>query len=282
MCGITGVICSEGTPAVATIYEALLALQHRGQDAAGIVTEDNGRLCLHKDNGQVRDVFQQEQISKLTGHIGIGHVRYPTAGSSCSSEAQPFYVNNPFGITLAHNGNLVNTDNLKKGLRKEWRHINTGSDSEVLLNIIAAALLDSLQGRAASPVLDEGLPAATTATDDDILYAARLCMSRCIGGCVCSALLPHISRPRAYTCTLTHTLFTHTLSKPSPLRALAATRSSRWSPATASSPYATHTASAHSSMAAARSQTRLPTAAPPATSSSSPPSPARSMPWASS
>ena len=85
MCGITAVICQEGTPAVATLYEALLALQHRGQDAAGIVTEDSGRLCLHKDNGQVRDVFQQESITKLTGDIGIGHVRYPPlARVSCS------------------------------------------------------------------------------------------------------------------------------------------------------------------------------------------------------
>ena len=88
MCGITAVMCAKDTPAVALLYDALLALQHRGQDAAGIVTEDNGRLCLRKDNGMVRDVFQQDNISKLTGDIGIGHVRYPTAGSSSCSEAQ--------------------------------------------------------------------------------------------------------------------------------------------------------------------------------------------------
>lgn len=88
MCGITAVLCAKDTPAVALLYDALLALQHRGQDAAGIVTEDDGRLCLRKDNGMVRDVFHQDNISKLTGDIGIGHVRYPTAGSSSCSEAQ--------------------------------------------------------------------------------------------------------------------------------------------------------------------------------------------------
>lgn len=182
MCGIVGAIVADGNQAVPTLYEALLALQHRGQDAAGIVTEDAGRLCLHKNNGMVRDVFQQEDIGKLVGNIGIGHVRYPTAGSSCSSEAQPFYVNNPFGITLAHNGNLVNADSLQKELRKEWRHINTGSDSEVLLNILAAALLDSLSARSASPIPDS-MPTSTVARDEDVLYAARLCMHRCVGGC---------------------------------------------------------------------------------------------------
>ena len=112
MCGIVGVLCAEGQPAVAMLYEALLALQHRGQDAAGIVTEDCGKLSLRKDNGMVRDVFTSDAISGLSGDAGIGHVRYPTAGSSCSAEAQPFYVNSPFGITLAHNGNLVNCDRL--------------------------------------------------------------------------------------------------------------------------------------------------------------------------
>jgi len=207
MCGIAGAIVAEGRPAVAALYEALLALQHRGQDAAGIVTEDAGRLCLHKDNGMVRDVFSQDQITRLTGDMGIGHVRYPTAGSSCSSEAQPFYVNNPFGITLAHNGNLVNADMLKRELRKEWRHINTGSDSEVLLNILAAALLDSLSQRSASPVPDE-VPIATKARDEDILYAARLCMQRCIGGFAVVTMItgygilafrdPHGIRPLVY------------------------------------------------------------------------------------
>ena len=125
MCGIVGVLVGKQEAAVAALYDALLALQHRGQDAAGIVTEDAGKLCLRKDNGMVRDVFSQDNISKLTGDIGIGHVRYPTAGTSSSSEAQPFYVNSPFGITLAHNGNLVNTATLREELMQEYRHINT-------------------------------------------------------------------------------------------------------------------------------------------------------------
>ena len=116
MCGIAGALVAEGSLAVAALYEALLALQHRGQDAAGIVTEDAGRLCLHKDNGMVRDVFQQESVSKLTGDVGIGHVRYPTAGSSSCAEAQPFYVNSPYGISLGHNGNLTNAPALQREL----------------------------------------------------------------------------------------------------------------------------------------------------------------------
>ena len=112
MCGIAAILLADTSGHVnQMLFDALTMLQHRGQDAAGIVTEDAGRLCLRKNNGMVRDVFGQEHIARLTGEVGIGHVRYPTAGSSCSSEAQPFYVNNPFGITLAHNGNLVNTDN---------------------------------------------------------------------------------------------------------------------------------------------------------------------------
>jgi len=150
MCGITGVIVEDGSLASPALYDALLALQHRGQDAAGIVTEDMGRLCLHKDNGMVRDVFQQQHMSKLMGSMGIGHVRYPTAGSSSCSEAQPFYVSAPFGITMAHNGNLVNTSTLQQSLRKQMRHLNTNSDSEVLLNIFAGALHDSLSLRQAA------------------------------------------------------------------------------------------------------------------------------------
>ena len=219
MCGIAGALVAEGSLAVAALYEALLALQHRGQDAAGIVTEDAGRLCLHKDNGMVRDVFQQESVSKLTGDVGIGHVRYPTAGSSCSSEAQPFYVNNPFGITMAHNGNLVNTPALQAELRKQWRHINTGSDSEVLLNILAGALLDALSMRAASPVQDHGIADASPATkratqaiigasDEDVLHAARVAVRKCIGGYACVTMItgwgllafrdPHGIRPLVY------------------------------------------------------------------------------------
>lgn len=142
MCGVVGVV---GTAAVnQALYDALLVLQHRGQDAAGIVTCDSeGRLHLRKNNGLVRDVFQDKHMHNLTGNLGIGHVRYPTAGSSSSSaEAQPFYVNSPFGIALGHNGNLINARALKQALfATDRRHINTDSDSEILLNVFAQELL---------------------------------------------------------------------------------------------------------------------------------------------
>ncbi len=139
MCGIVGIVSHQNVNQ--ELYDALTVLQHRGQDAAGIVTCENGRLHLRKDNGLTRDVFSSEQMVKLKGYMGIAHVRYPTAGCSSSSEAQPFYVNSPFGITLAHNGNLTNTDALKKELFiEDQRHLNTNSDSEVLLNIFAHEL----------------------------------------------------------------------------------------------------------------------------------------------
>jgi amidophosphoribosyltransferase len=139
MCGIAGIVSHQNVNQ--ELYDALIVLQHRGQDAAGIVTCEHGRLFLRKDNGLTRDVFNNAQMMKLKGNMGIGHVRYPTAGCSSSSEAQPFYVNSPFGLTLAHNGNLTNTGELKKALFVEdQRHINTDSDSEVLLNVFAHEL----------------------------------------------------------------------------------------------------------------------------------------------
>jgi len=139
MCGIAGIVSHQNVNQ--DLYDALTILQHRGQDAAGIVTCENGRLHLRKDNGLTRDVFSTEQMMKLRGKMGIAHARYPTAGSSSSSEAQPFYVNSPFGITLAHNGNLTNTEQLKKELFiEDQRHLNTNSDSEVLLNVFAHEL----------------------------------------------------------------------------------------------------------------------------------------------
>jgi amidophosphoribosyltransferase len=139
MCGIVGIV---GRHSVAQlIYDSLLVLQHRGQDSAGMVTCDNKKLHLRKDNGQVSDVFHTRHMVKLLGSMGIGHVRYPTAGCSTSAEAQPFYVNSPYGISLAHNGNLTNVDRLKADLYTEdRRHINTESDSEVLLNVLAHEL----------------------------------------------------------------------------------------------------------------------------------------------
>ena len=139
MCGIVGVI---GRSAVnQLLYDTLLVLQHRGQDAAGIVTSEEDKLHLRKDNGLARDVFSTRNMIDLQGNIGIGHVRYPTAGCSSSAEAQPFYVNSPYGITLAHNGNLTNAEELKEDLfREDLRHINTSSDSEILLNVFAHEL----------------------------------------------------------------------------------------------------------------------------------------------
>ncbi|QGG79745.1 amidophosphoribosyltransferase [Litorivicinus lipolyticus] len=137
MCGIVGMYGVEAVNQA--LYDALTVLQHRGQDAAGIMTEDNdGHLHLRKDNGLVRDVFRTRHMRNLTGNIGIGHCRYPTAGSASSAEAQPFYVNSPYGISLAHNGNLTNTVELLDDLyRSDLRHINTSSDSEALLNVLA-------------------------------------------------------------------------------------------------------------------------------------------------
>jgi len=139
MCGIIGIVGKqEVTP---SIYDALTILQHRGQDAAGIATLDGHKIRLHKGNGLVADVFTHSELAKLKGNIGIGHVRYPTAGSDNLDEAQPFYVNSPYGIVLGHNGNLINAAALKKELFDgDRRHLNTESDSEVLLNVFAHEL----------------------------------------------------------------------------------------------------------------------------------------------
>ncbi|NOX43466.1 MAG: amidophosphoribosyltransferase [Gammaproteobacteria bacterium] len=139
MCGIIGIVGRRNVNQ--SIYDGLIVLQHRGQDAAGIVTDDNGHLSLRKDNGFVRDVFRTQHMFRLKGHMGIGHVRYPTAGCSSSAEAQPFYVNSPYGISLAHNGNLTNANELlNEVFRDDLRHINTESDSEILLNVFAHEL----------------------------------------------------------------------------------------------------------------------------------------------
>ncbi len=139
MCGIVGIV--SHSPVNQAIYDALTVLQHRGQDAAGIATDFDGTLCTRKSNGLVRDVFHQRHMLQLRGNTGIGHVRYPTAGWSSSSEAQPFYVNSPYGICLGHNGNLTNAESLKRVLiEKDRRHLNTGSDTEALLNVFADEL----------------------------------------------------------------------------------------------------------------------------------------------
>ncbi len=139
MCGVVGIVAKR--PVNQAIYDALTVLQHRGHDAAGIVTWGEKGLKTRKSNGLVRDVFRQRHMLRLTGNVGMGHVRYPTAGGSRSAEAQPFYVNSPYGICLAHNGNLTNFDELAEHLTvKDQRHLSTGSDSEVLLNVFAHEL----------------------------------------------------------------------------------------------------------------------------------------------
>src|SRR5918993_116358 len=139
MCGIIGIVGQNDVGPL--LYDGLTVLQHRGQDAAGIATIDGSRVQLHKGNGLVSDVFGSAEVLQLTGKAGIGHCRYPTAGSSGSDEAQPFYVNSPWGIALAHNGNLINMDALRREVfEQDRRHINTGSDSEVLLNVFAHEL----------------------------------------------------------------------------------------------------------------------------------------------
>jgi amidophosphoribosyltransferase len=139
MCGIAGIVSTQEVNQ--ELYEALTVLQHRGQDAAGIVTCERDRFHLRKGSGLVRDVFHTRHMMNLRGTMGIAHVRYPTAGCTSSAEAQPFYVNSPYGITLAHNGNLTNAESLKRELFvQDQRHLNTDSDSEVLLNVFAHEL----------------------------------------------------------------------------------------------------------------------------------------------
>ena len=151
MCGILGVVAK--TPVNQLLYDGLLLLQHRGQDAAGIATTHDGVFSLSKANGLVRDVFRTRDMRSLPGVSGIAHVRYPTAGSASNSEeAQPFYVNAPFGLMLAHNGNLTNWRRLKDDMFKhDRRHINTQSDSEVLLNVLANELQAAASGVSLDP-----------------------------------------------------------------------------------------------------------------------------------
>ena len=174
MCGIVGIVGKA--PVNQIIYDALLVLQHRGQDAAGIVTSDEKKLHMRKDAGLARDVFRTRHMLRLRGNMGIGHVRYPTAGGSCSSEAQPFYVNSPYGIVLAHNGNLTNADELKRDVFvDDLRHINTESDSEILLNVFAHELQAQNKLR-----IDE----------EDIFRAVEGVHRRCRGGYAAVAMIP--------------------------------------------------------------------------------------------
>ncbi len=173
MCGIVGIVGKN--PVNQMIFDGLTMLQHRGQDAAGMVTYQDGRLYLRKENGYVRDVFQMQHMLNLKGDMGIGHVRYPTAGCSSSAEAQPFYVNSPYGITLAHNGNLTNGEMLKDELfRDDLRHLNTDSDSEVLLNVLAHEF--QRLGKLRLSV-------------DDVFDAVRRLHRRCVGAYAAVAMI---------------------------------------------------------------------------------------------
>lgn len=175
MCGIVGIVAKSNVNQA--IYDSLTVLQHRGQDAAGMVTSDGQRLYLRKNNGMVRDVFHTRHMLNLKGRMGIGHVRYPTAGSASSAEAQPFYVNSPYGITLAHNGNLTNGESLSHDLMSDdLRHLNTGSDSEILLNILA----HELQGIGKS---------RNTLVVADIFRAVAGLHKRCRGGYAAVAMI---------------------------------------------------------------------------------------------
>ncbi len=173
MCGIVGIV---GTSSVnQRIYDALTVLQHRGQDAAGIATAVNGELFVRKGSGLVRDVFEQQHMQELRGNVGMGHVRYPTAGCDAAAEAQPFYVNAPYGLCLGHNGNLTNAHELAEVItREDRRHLNTLSDSEVLLNVLASELQRV------------GTPRATPA---DIFAAVSAVYRRCRGGYAVIAMI---------------------------------------------------------------------------------------------
>ena len=176
MCGIIGIVAKDSVNQ--ELYDGLTVLQHRGQDAAGIVTCHKGRLYLRKNNGLVRDVFRTSHMLRLLGHMGIGHVRYPTAGCSSSAEAQPFYVNSPYGISLAHNGNLTNASQLKRELfEDDLRHINTDSDSEILLNVFAHELQQ--QGK-------------LKINQDDIFNAVHRVHERCHGAYAVVAMITGI------------------------------------------------------------------------------------------
>ena len=176
MCGIIGIV--GRAPVAAQIYEGLTVLQHRGQDAAGMATSEGSKLHIHRSNGLVRDVFESEHMARLRGNAGIGHCRYPTAGGDSSEEAQPLYVNSPFGIALAHNGNLVNMQQLKQELfASDRRHLNTESDSEVLLNVLAHELQ---------------MQSNLELTADEVFTAVTRTHARMNGGYASIALFPGI------------------------------------------------------------------------------------------
>mmetsp|Transcript_16564 Transcript_16564/g.24915 ORF Transcript_16564/g.24915 Transcript_16564/m.24915 type:complete len:562 (-) Transcript_16564:144-1829(-) len=194
MCGILGIVLTDENSYVnQALVDGLTVLQHRGQDAAGIVTLNRGRLHLLKNSGTVNEIFTQSTVVQVLGNIGIGHVRYPTAGGGCLSEAQPLYTNSPFGIACAHNGNLTNTEELMISMQEDMRHINTSSDTELLMNVFAEEL-QRKRLRKMSP--------------DEVFDAVRSVMRRCKGAYAVTLLIngvgllafrdPHGIRPLCY------------------------------------------------------------------------------------
>ena len=176
MCGIVGILDTERVNQ--QLYDGLTVVQHRGQDAAGIMTSDGHRVFLRKDNGLVRDVFHTRHMVELKGNMGIGHTRYPTAGCDSRAEAQPFYVNSPFGLALAHNGNLTNAEPLREELfRQDLRQLNTTSDSEILLNIFAHELRDAIGG------------SSLRAESGDVFQAVSGVIERCKGAYAVVAMI---------------------------------------------------------------------------------------------
>ena len=200
MCGIIGILLANENECVnQLLYDGLTVLQHRGQDAAGMVTAEQLRLHLRKDNGLAKDVFQQHHMLELRGNVGIAHCRYPTAGSSSCAEAQPLYTNYPYGLCVAHNGNITNTDELMLNLRDQVRrHINTDSDSELLLNLFAEALTKETR------LQDD------TDMTEAVFAAMTSVMSQCKGGYAGLFLIhgyglvgfrdPHGIRPLVFGC----------------------------------------------------------------------------------
>jgi len=176
MCGLVGILGNN--PVNQALYDGLTVVQHRGQDSAGIMTSDGDRVFLRKDNGLVRDVFHTRHMVQLSGNMGLGHVRYPTAGSDSRAEAQPFYVNSPFGIALGHNGNLTNADQLRDELfKQDLRQLNTSSDSEILLNIFAHELREAIG------------ESKLRATPEDVFNAVSGVFRRCKGAYAVIAMI---------------------------------------------------------------------------------------------
>lgn len=192
MCGVVGLLARSNVNQ--ELYDALTIIQHRGQDAAGIMTCDNNRVMLRKSNGLVRDAIRENHMLNLTGNMGIGHVRYPTAGTQSVFESQPFYVNSPYGIGFVHNGNLVNTAELAQDLQEaDLRHLNTNSDSEVLLNILAYELQRVGGAHLATPAIFQAMKSVYNRVSGAFAAVAMIC-----GYGILAFRDPHGIRPLVY------------------------------------------------------------------------------------